>query len=460
MKICVIGLGYIGFPTACLMAGAGHEVVGIDVNESVVKRLRNGDIHITDEDGLGELAKSVLANGALTVSTAPVEADAFIICVPTPLRAVKLTGDAAVANGTTALNEVAAGREVTEAGSSTFVDEASHPTVDLTYLELAVRSVAPFMREGNLVAVESTVPPGTTEQVVLPILEEHGWTRDDIRLAHAPERVIPGAIMREMVENDRVVGGLTPEATAAAGELYGSVVEGDIFATDATTAEFVKLIENTYRDVNIALANELARVAEHLGIDVQESIAMANRHPRVNILHPGPGVGGHCIPVDPHFIIERAPQLTPLMQAARAVNEGMVDHVVNVVNNLAREERLRRWVILGGAYKANVADERNSPSFAIARGLMSLGLSVSIHDPYVERFSEPLGSVIEGADGLLVVTDHTLYRELDPGLVAQHVERRFVVDTRLCLDAEKWEDHGFVVRRLGDGRKKTANVLL
>lgn len=459
MKVCVIGLGYIGFPTACLMAGAGHEVIGVDVNESVVEQLHNGRLHIKDEDGLGELAQSVLANGALTVSTSPVEADVFLVCVPTPLRSVGQFRGAYAADDRDsetgvplALDEVAVGREQSVGCNSTSMNGVSHSAVDLTHLKSAVRSIAPFVRPDNLIIVESTVPPGTTEHVVLPILEEYGWTRDDIRLAHAPERVIPGAIMREMIENDRVVGGLTSAATVAAVELYESLVKGNVFTTDATTAEFVKLIENTYRDVNIALANELARVAEHLGIDAQESISMANRHPRVNILQPGPGVGGHCIPVDPHFIIGRAPQLTPLMQAARAVNEGMVDDVVKIVDKVAKKESLRRWVILGAAYKADVADERNSPSLKISRQLMESGLTVSIHDPYIERFNEPLDSVIQGADGLLVVTDHTVYRELDPEIVAQHVARRFVVDTRLCIDAGKWEDHGFVVRRLGDGR--------
>lgn len=458
MKICVVGLGYIGFPTACMMAGAGHEVVGVDVNEALVERLREGDIHITDEDGLRELAQSVLSSGALLPSTTPEGADAFLICVPTPLKTFAFTNQAAGA-GVETFHEVAASNELSRNGHSAVPHGQVSQRVDLAYLESAVRSIAPVLREGNLVIVESTVPPGTTEGVVLPILEEYGWTRDDILLAHAPERVIPGAIMRELVENDRVVGGLTPAATEATRELYSSLVKGNIFTTDATTAEFVKLMENTYRDVNIALANEFAQVAEHLGVDVQEAIAMANRHPRVNILQPGPGVGGHCIPVDPHFIIERAPNLTTLMQAARSVNESMVEYVVNVVDELARKEQLRRWVILGAAYKANVADERNSPALAIARGLADRGLTVTIHDPHVERFNQPLNSVIEGADGLLLVTDHTVYRGLDPSVVAQHVARRAVVDTRLCLDAEKWEDHGFVVRRLGDGRKSRMRVL-
>lgn len=294
------------------------------------------------------------------------ETDAFIICVPTPVKETQgadhTSEHVVLTEMTQGLLEAAAVGEVDGASPTENVGAYGLPTVDLSYVQSAVESIAPFVRHGSIVILESTVPPGTTEQVVLPVLERYGWTRQDVMLAHAPERVIPGTIMRELVENDRVVGGLTPEATRAVKELYATVVKGQIHTTDATTAEFVKLIENTFRDVNIALANELARVAEYLGIDVQTSIAMANRHPRVKILNPGPGVGGHCIPVDPYFLIERAPELTPLMQAARAVNNGMVDHVVQMVAKLSKHDNLHRWVVLGAAYKADVGDERNSPS--------------------------------------------------------------------------------------------------
>lgn len=457
MKVCVLGLGYIGFPTACLMAQAGHDVVGVDVRESVVEHLRNGVIHITDEHGLVEVAKSVLGSGALQVSTAPVEADAFIVCVPTPLTMTDRSGAEMNSGGFAELEaglaQVAAGTEGSIKGLSLVRNSTDRPAVDLSYVRAAVESIGPVLRPGNLVIIESTVPPGTIEHVVLPIVERYGWTRETVLLAHAPERVIPGAIIRELVENDRVVGGLTPEATQATKELYATFVKGQIFTTDATTAEFVKLIENTYRDVNIALANELARVAEYIGVDAQQSISLANRHPRVNILNPGPGVGGHCIPVDPHFLIERAPGLTTLMQAARAVNDGMIDHVVGIVNKLSHKERLHRWVILGAAYKADVADERNSPSLEIATRLANLGLAVVIHDPYIERFNQPLDEVITGAQGLLLATDHAYYLELEPRRVGRQMSRRFLVDTRLRINAEEWEEHGFVVWRLGDGRR-------
>ena len=351
-----------------------------------------------------------------------------------------------------AVGQIAAGYDSSAHADSSGPRSALLPSVDLTYVEAAVHSIGAVLRRGNLVILESTVPPGTIENVVIPILERYGWSRNDILLAHAPERVIPGAVMREMVENDRIVGGVTPQAAAAARDLYATFVRGDIVTTDATTAEFVKLIENTYRDVNIALANELARVAEYLGINVQEAIALANRHPRVNLLKPGPGVGGHCIPVDPYFLIELAPHLTPLMQAARAVNNGMVRHVVSTVTRLAREMNLFRWVVLGAAYKANVADERNSPSIAISRLLVEQGVSVVVHDPYIVRFNRPLEDVVVGADGLLLLTDHSVYRLLDPASIASRMTKRFLFDTRLCVDVPKWEEHGFTVWRLGDGR--------
>lgn len=454
MRVCVIGLGYIGFPTACLMASAGHQVVGVDTRESLIERLRNGQVHIAEEPGLAELAVSVLKNGTLQVSAKPVEADAFIICVPTPL-----TRTQEVQNSPDSLQNTETGVALTEvAAASAFENHgttnapATLPSADLSYVQSAVESIAPVLRRGNLVVVESTVPPGTTENLVLPILERHGWTREDILLAHAPERVLPGAILRELVENDRVVGGLTSEATEAAKELYATFVKGEIFTTDAKTAEFVKLIENTYRDVNIALANEFARVAEYLGIDVQEAITVANRHPRVNILNPGPGVGGHCLPIDPYFIVQCAPHLTPLIQTARAINNGMVDHIVNMVAELSKEHGLQRWVMLGAAYKTNVSDERESPALRIAERLQQLGLSVVIHDPFIERFANPLEELVAGADALLLTTDHSAYLSLDPARIGEKMARRFLVDTRLRLDAEAWRSNGFVVRRLGDGR--------
>ncbi|MFO7256005.1 MAG: nucleotide sugar dehydrogenase, partial [Bacillota bacterium] len=248
--------------------------------------------------------------------------------------------------------------------------------------------------------------------------------------------------------------GLTPEAAEAAAALYRTFVKGEILLTDATTAELVKLMENTFRDVNIALANEFARVCEHLGVDVWEAIELANRHPRVNFLRPGPGVGGHCIAVDPYFVVEKAPGLTPLIQAARRVNRRMPLHVVELLSQLAADRPITRVAILGASYKANVGDDRESPALEVAGLLAEEGMEVRIHDPYIERYNGPVERVLDGAEAVLLLTDHNVYRSLDPERVGQLVANRLLLDTRGLLDAARWREAGFQVLRLGDGRTR------
>ncbi len=440
MKVCVVGLGYIGFPTACLMASAGNEVLGIDANEKIVKTLREGKVHIVNEDGLNDLAERVMREGSLRVSDRPEGADAFVICVPTPLNYQDRNLDG--------FSEVAVAMEV----ETRLVSE--YPRSDLSYVVSATKSIAPYVKHGNLVILESTSPPGTTENVVLPILESYGLDRNDIHLAHAPERVLPGAILREMRENDRIIGGVTEEATRQAKELYSTFVQGRILTTDATTAEFVKLAENSFRDVNIALANEFARISNELGINAQEAISLANHHPRVNILSPGPGVGGHCIPVDPYFIIERFPEITPLLQTARSINSSMPRYVADLVREIDAEHGIAKVVVLGTAYKPDVGDSRESPSLRIADYLRDYGFSVQIHDPYEDELNVPLSAVCEDADLLVIATDHSVYKELNPDTVARWLNKRLLLDTRLTMPVERWEAAGFVVRRLGDGRYK------
>ncbi|MBY6277292.1 nucleotide sugar dehydrogenase [Symbiobacterium thermophilum] len=430
MKICVIGMGYIGFPTACLLASAGHHVVGVDVNVSVLDTLRNGQLHIVNEAGLADLYDSVFINGHLVVSDRPSEADAFILAVPTPFLH----------------DPVAAENRQGESAAQGY-------RADLRYVENATRSIAPFLRPGNLVILESTVPPGTTENVVVRALQEEGVDVSSLLFAHAPERVLPGNLLHELVHNDRIVGGLTQEAGEAAASLYKSFVQGHISITDARTAELVKLMENTYRDVNIALANEFAKVCEYLHIDVWEAMSLANRHPRVNFLRPGPGVGGHCIPIDPYFVIEVAPAVTDLIQAARRVNRGMPHHVLQLLLRLAGGEPLRRVAILGASYKANVGDERESPSLEIAQLLREAGMTVAIHDPYVPPYNTSLETVLEGADAILLLTDHEAYQAIDPHFVRTLVARALLLDTRGLFNPSEWESAGFVVLRLGDGRK-------
>jgi UDP-N-acetyl-D-mannosaminuronic acid dehydrogenase len=268
-KICVVGLGYIGLPTAGTFAAHGAKVVGVDVNPHVVETLQNGGLHI-QEPGLRSIVEAAFQSGNLTIVSKPVEADAFIIAVPTPIHPDK--------------------------------------TADLSFVTSAAESIRPVLRKGNLVVLESTSPPRTTQDIVRPILEQSGLNAGkDFLLAYSPERVLPGQILRELIENARVIGGVDKASAEAGRDLYGMFVRGEIVLTDATTAETVKLMENTFRDVNIALANELLRLAERYGVNVWEAIAIANRHPRVDILNPGPGVGGHCISVDPWFLVESAP---------------------------------------------------------------------------------------------------------------------------------------------------------
>ncbi len=434
MKVLVVGLGYIGFPTACVIAMAGHEVVGVDVNRDLVELLRNGGLHIANENGLAELAKEVLSTGRLRVATVPEPADVFIIAVPTPFVGESLSTSARLQ-----------------------LEETSF-RADLSYVRSATLSVAPVLRPGNLVIVESTVPPGTTENVVRGVLRDAGVDTEQVLLAHAPERVLPGNILYEIVHNDRIVGGLTRKAGEVAAAFYGTFVKGEVMVTDARTAELVKLMENTYRDVNIALANELALVCERLGVDVWEAIRLANRHPRVRFLNPGPGVGGHCIAVDPYFVIESAPDLTQLIQAARRVNRRMPLHVVDLFWELTRGIRVQKVAILGASYKGNVGDERESPALQVAELLEEAGVQVAIHDPYVSRYNAPISSVVSDADAVLVLTDHAVYAELNPDGIAPLMAHRLVLDARGIIDVHKWRRAGFQVAQLGSGRTKEVAV--
>ena len=291
-KICVLGLGYIGLPTAAVLATHGFSVVGVDVNAAVVGTINNGGIHIK-EPGLNTLVQAAIKSGNLVVRTRPETADAFIIAVSTPLK----------------------NREA-----------------DLSYVKSAAESIVPYLERGNLVILESTVPPKTTEELLIPILEQTKLRAgEDFYLAHCPERVLPGNILKEIIENDRIIGGINPESAVKAKDLYSTFVSGIIYLTDATTAEMVKVIENTYRDVNIALANELSRICMKLGMNVWEVIELANKHPRVNLLSPGPGVGGHCLAVDPWFVVEKAPQVAKLIRLSRGINDEQPQFVVSMI---------------------------------------------------------------------------------------------------------------------------------
>ena len=342
-RICVMGLGYIGLPTASLLATKGFEVLGVDVNSKVVETVAAGGIHITEPE-LDILVKSAVQSGRLRVALAPEPADIFIIAVPTPFM------------------------------------EGHRP--DLSCVESAARAIGPILDKGNLVVLESTSPPGTTERVARWLEEERTDLRlpranryaisdqvSDILVAHCPERVLPGQILRELVGNDRIVGGVDEASTEAAADFYREFVSAEVLTTNSRTAELAKLTENTFRDVNIALANELSMVCNHLDVDVWELIELANRHPRVNILMPGPGVGGHCLAVDPWFIVDSAPEQARLIRTARELNDEKPDFVVRWTES--RAARLRDPVIacLGLAYKPDIDDLRESPALDITRRL-------------------------------------------------------------------------------------------
>ncbi len=429
--LCVLGLGYIGLPTASTFATHGIDVIGVDVNPYVVETLRNGGLHL-HEPGLRTLVEAAFKSGHLRVSESPAEADAFIIAVPTPFfedRFGEYKGRA-------------------------------YKMADLGAVKAASQAIVPYLRRGNLVVLESTSPPGTTEKVVAPILERSGLKAGvDFYLVYSPERVLPGQILRELIENARIIGGITPESAQAGRDLYSTFVKGEIVLTDATTAEMVKLMENTYRDVNIAIANEFARLAERLGVDVWEAIALANRHPRVKILNPGPGVGGHCISVDPWFLVEKAPDLAQLIHTARQVNDEQPRFVLQKVHQVLGELRGRRIAALGLAYKADVDDLRESPAIEVIHLLQEQGAQIKAFEPFKPNVRikglntvPTLKEAIDDVDLILVLVRHTPFVRLQPWEIVSLTEARLIVDTVNALDRERWQNAGFRLFRLGDGK--------
>ena len=396
IKICVIGLGYIGLPTASLLGTKGFQVHGVDVSKHVVDTINEGKIHIVEPD-LDIMVKSAVNVGNLKAGLEPVEADIFIIAVPTPFK-----GD-------------------------------YQP--DLSYVESATQMISPFVKPGNLVILESTSPVGTTDEVVGRILKENGHdTEKDVFVAHCPERVLPGRILVELVENDRIVGGINPLATNKAVEFYKTFVRGEVLSTDSRTAEMAKLTENSSRDVSIAFANELSLICDKEGINVWELISLANRHPRVNILNPGPGVGGHCIAVDPWFIVARDPENSKLIKMARLVNDAKPGWVIDKVKS--RAEKFKHPVIgcLGLAFKADVDDLRESPSVDIVRSLIKENLGeILISEPNLESHDEfdllSCEEVIRRSDIILLLVDHKEYK----GIKTLELNEKVLIDTRGTL---------------------------
>jgi len=381
-KVCIVGLGYIGLPTAALLASNGYEVQGVDLNPYVVASINRGSIHIVEPD-LDVFVRSAVANGKLRAYLKPQEADIYMICVPTPFH---------------------------EGGGHT-------PQPNIDFVLTAARNIAGFIRPGNAVILESTSPVGTTEQMARALSEE-GVDVTKIHIAYCPERVLPGKTMTEMIDNDRVVGGLTTKATKVVGDFYRTFVRGDVIETEAKIAEMCKLIENSFRDVNIAFANEISLICAKEGINVWELIQLANRHPRVKILQPSVGVGGHCLAVDPWFIVARDAPNTKLIRTAREVNNyktvWVIDRIkIAVADVSARSGRKPKIACLGLSYKPNIDDLRESPALYIALALKDQGYDVIAVEPNIEAHDElklvSLNEALTTADVVVVLVKHTQF---------------------------------------------------
>ncbi len=391
MKICIMGQGYIGLPTAALFTKKHVEVVGVDVNTEVVDTLNQGKIHI-EEPGIGEIIKKAVEKGIYHASTTPVKADAFIITVPTPYI-------------------------------------AENYTCDLSYVINACESIIPYLENGNTVIVESTIAPMSMDDYVKPIFEKAGFTiGEDLYLAHCPERVLPGKIMYELVHNDRIVGGITPECSVKASEVYGQFVEGELIKTEAKTAELSKCMENTFRDVNIALANELTKICTEIGVNALDVIEMANKHPRVNLHSPGPGVGGHCLAIDPYFIYSKAPEHAKIIKLARDTNNSMPEFVCENVKKITPNGKI---AILGVAYKGNTGDDRESPAYEIIAKLKEDNYEIAIWDPHVDNNEfKDLNQATKDASLILILCDHNEFKNLDYDLIKQNMTNPVIFDTK------------------------------
>jgi UDP-N-acetyl-D-mannosaminuronic acid dehydrogenase len=386
-RVCVVGLGYIGLPTAAVLASRGYTIHGVEVDARAAEIINSGHAHIVEPD-LDILVRAAVETRKLRAHPLPAEADVFLICVPTP------------------------------------VTEAHAP--DLSYVERATESLCPYLRPGNLVILESTSPPGTTEMIAEIVQRRTGLTSNQVAYAHAPERVLPGQILREVVQNDRIVGGLDAPAGERCADFYRTFVAGQVHVTSARMAETVKLVENAFRDVNIAFANELSLLCDALSLDVWDLIALANRHPRVKILNPGPGVGGHCIAVDPWFLVHAAPEITPLMRQARETNSAKPAWVVERVKR--RAARLKRATIacLGLAYKPDIDDLRESPAIEVVQHLAAEGeYELRVVEPNLESHPEfelwPLQKALDGADIVLLLVAHRSFKSIPKPWLAEKI---------------------------------------
>lgn len=401
-KICVIGIGYVGLPTAAMFANKGHKVIGYDLNQNVVDHLNKGEITI-EEPGLSELVKKTVKNGNLCASTTcPCDCDVYIIAVPTPIKSDK--------------------------------------TADMFYVKNATKAIVPHLRAGNIVILESTSPPRTVEDLMLPILKEAGLILgEELLVAHSPERILPGKILEELRTNSRIVGGINEKSNLAVKKIYESIVEGEIFLTTSTTAEMCKVMENTFRDVNIALANELAKISEELGVNAFEVIRLANQHPRVNILSPGPGVGGHCIALDPWFLVEKS-ENTKLIKQSRLINDSMPAFVFNKIKRILGGFKGQTISLFGVTYKPDIDDIRESPIISLLEMLKKENVNVKICDPHAKGKIENNFEIYEAAlnSSLIILgVHHSEFKNIDFKKIAGILKEKNILDTRNFLNKQE-----------------------
>ena len=385
---CILGLGYIGLPTAAVLSRAGHKVFGVDINEEIVNTINEGNIHIVEPD-LKELVKDMVTKRSFSACLQPCFADVFLIAVPTPLRKK---------------------------------ENKSLPTPDIDYVKSAVKNISQYVRPGNLIILESTSPVGTTEIIAKLLLDESGLSLDELHIAYCPERVLPGQILKELIRNDRIVGGLTSDASSRAKSFYETFCEGTIHVTNARTAELAKLSENAFRDINIAFANELSCICDDLNIDSRELINLTNHHPRVEILNPGCGVGGHCIAVDPWFIVSSSPSLTPLIKTARQVNDKKKKWVVNKVLLQSLDYEKLNGVppvigCFGITFKPDIDDLRESPAVDIVRSLINSKQQILVCDPNINKHPEfelrTVDYTIQNSNILVFLVAHKVFKGID-----------------------------------------------
>ena len=383
-------------PTAALFAKNGCEVLGVDVNEEIVNKLNQGIAHI-EEPGITEAIKNAVEKGHYHASLKPEEANTFIITVPTPYVKEDLS-------------------------------------CDLSYVISACNSILPVLNKGNVVIIESTIAPMSTDEVIKPIFENEGYViGEDLFLAHCPERVLPGQIMEELVNNNRIVGGITPECTRKAADVYRTFVKGEIIETEAKTAELSKCMENTFRDVNIALANELAKICAEIGVNALDVIEMANKHPRVNLHSPGPGVGGHCLAIDPYFIYAKAPETAKIIKLARDTNNSMPGFVIENTGKILSkiDPDAHKISVFGVSYKGNTDDARESPAFEIIAGLKSAGYEIDIHDPHFDNPDyKDFDEATKDSSLILILTDHNQFKDLDYETMDKNMKTKIIFDTK------------------------------